>query len=116
MSVADRANFVRRVFHSYGVLVDFEGVVPTKLRQRLEANDDARETLSQFCQRVLERKRNEVVVLAESSAPGQTQLGSLKLNSSAEVLAKALKPAVVKASKAKAKPGPVKRKRPVIPS
>lgn len=107
MSVADKAEFSRRMFVRYGVLVDFEGDVPARLVQALPPGAAAKETLGQFCKRVLGEAHGEVTVFQGQTLPAQTRLDSVKVVAGRETVSQLLKPPVEK-QPAKAKSLPAK--------
>jgi hypothetical protein len=90
MAIADKAEFIRRVFSQYGVLVNFDGDAPEKLVRKLPP--EKRETFGQFCERVLQRTPAEVDVLQEGSPAPQTKIARLEVVGARKVLNRALKP------------------------
>ncbi len=105
MSVADKADFIRRVFVRYRVLIDFEGEVPARLAQGLAAKHAERETFGEFCERVLGRKPSEVTVFRARSLPANTDIAALRIGAENKAISRALKPdAPSPAAKVKARP------------
>lgn len=91
MSIAAKADYVRRLFVRYQVLVDFEGDAPATLAQRLDETSAARETLGQFSRRVLKRELDQVMFFQGMRLPAQTQIASVKVNAPGNALSQALK-------------------------